>query len=429
MDEQPEQPDKKPFLTAPWSIAAVSAWTAAAIGALGFTVSELWESFEAGDPGAGISFWVSMMMLCTIFGTISAVVGAGAGHLLSHILPVRNPFSSRVWPALAGVIVGAAVVSVGTPMLFRALSGPPPECPTDPGHTTTCFTLNGRGNVTHLAVSPDEQRLLTSSSYNAVFLWDAKSGEMISRIEPLDNPYEVESVAWSPDGAMFAAGLNNKTVVIWDSASLGVVRVLEGHGNAVWELAWAPDGQWIASGSVDHTVRVWDVETGTAIAVFDEPSEMTNDLAWSPDSRFLAIATRDRHVRIWNVAQASLVADRSFQDKVFGRLAWSPDGSMLASGLGDGTIVIWGTTAWHPIAQLLGQGDRVMSLAWDPHSARLVSSYADQQTVIWDVQSEISTKGLAGSTNSRHSQVFWIDDGRAVLVVWGNDVTVWQLND
>ena len=68
-----------------------------------------------------------------------------------------------------------------------------------------------------------------------------------------------ESLAFSPDARLLAAGWDDTVVRVWDSRDGRLLRELRGHGGAVRCLAWSPDGRLLASGSDDTTVLVWDV--------------------------------------------------------------------------------------------------------------------------------------------------------------------------
>jgi WD40 repeat protein len=44
---------------------------------------------------------------------------------------------------------------------------------------------------------------------------------------------------------------------LWDVAQLSILRILEGHSDAVTDLAFSPDGKLLVTASVDGTVILW----------------------------------------------------------------------------------------------------------------------------------------------------------------------------
>jgi WD40 repeat protein len=73
------------------------------------------------------------------------------------------------------------------------------------------------------------------------------------------NTVGVKSVAFSPDGALLAAGLFDGSLELWDPSTDEVLNKLTGHTNAVSGLAFSPDGSTLASSSYDGTIRIWGV--------------------------------------------------------------------------------------------------------------------------------------------------------------------------
>src|SRR5262249_45054579 len=70
----------------------------------------------------------------------------------------------------------------------------------------------------------------------------------------------VNAVATSPDGRTLAAGGNNRTVSIWDTADGHLLdQMSERQSGFVLDLAYRPDGQAIAIGLGDGTTRLADV--------------------------------------------------------------------------------------------------------------------------------------------------------------------------
>ncbi|MBK7706639.1 MAG: hypothetical protein IPJ30_12895 [Acidobacteria bacterium] len=87
---------------------------------------------------------------------------------------------------------------------------------------------------------------------------------MILRSEPDDEYKAVQSIAFSPDGTMLAAGGKDSAARIWRVADGKLFRNF-GRGRAhhskwVNGVVFGSDSKSLISGSTDQTLRVWDIE-------------------------------------------------------------------------------------------------------------------------------------------------------------------------
>lgn len=88
-----------------------------------------------------------------------------------------------------------------------------------------------------------------------------RSGGVLAEAQVTPTP--VIALAASPDGKRLAASGLKGGVAVLDTATLAVVRILDGMRAPVWALAFAPDGRTLLAGGADRIVRRWDVESGT----------------------------------------------------------------------------------------------------------------------------------------------------------------------
>jgi len=70
----------------------------------------------------------------------------------------------------------------------------------------------------------------------------------------------VNSVTFSPSGALLASGAYDDTVRLWRVSDGALMRTLEGHTSLVTDVVFLADGRLLASGSWDGTVRLWGVK-------------------------------------------------------------------------------------------------------------------------------------------------------------------------
>lgn len=122
------------------------------------------------------------------------------------------------------------------------------------GHTDT---------ITGLAVSPDDEKLLSNSMDSTTRTWDIRSfssnNDRLLRI--LDGApaatleQNVIRGSWASDGLRVSCGSSDKTAVIWDSFTGSLVNKLPGHIGIVNVTKFSPtDKSVLVSASSDKTL-------------------------------------------------------------------------------------------------------------------------------------------------------------------------------
>ncbi len=193
-------------------------------------------------------------------------------------------------------------------------------------------SLQGHSHpVTSVTFSPDGETL-ASQSWNGfihrIKLWDVENREEVASLEGH------RTVAFSPDSATLAASGSNDDdgrIKLWDVENRQEIATLIGHTYQVESVAFSPDGAVLASGSSwDNTLKLWDVATRAEIASLEG-----SHVAFSPNGAVLAMSGNGR-VKLWDVENHKEIA--SFQGGS-GGVSFSPDGATLASW-SDGTVVL-----------------------------------------------------------------------------------------
>lgn len=120
--------------------------------------------------------------------------------------------------------------------------------------------------------------LATGGSTGAVSLWDLKGRSEIGTL-----PDGSTCVAFHPDGQRLAASTLDRSIGVYDVATLELQNELIGHDAAVNCVAYSPDGKTLASGSDDQTIRLWN-DAGDEIGLIEVDSKVTS-LTFSPDGK------------------------------------------------------------------------------------------------------------------------------------------------
>lgn len=189
-----------------------------------------------------------------------------------------------------------------------------------------------------LAFAAQDQAVLVGSNDNKARLIQANDGHCL---HTYDFTSGVWSLALSPDGRRFAAGLANGGAAIIEVGTGALVAELKGHSGAIWGVAFSPDGKLLATASGDHTLKVWDAATGQFLfTLIGHTGEVTN-VAFAPDSRLLASSAKDNTARLWDAQTGQALQTLSFHTAPVRSVAFSPDGKLLASASEDNTVMLW----------------------------------------------------------------------------------------
>jgi WD40 repeat protein len=108
----------------------------------------------------------------------------------------------------------------------------------------------------------------------------------------------VACVAFSPDGTMIASGGFDRTVRLWDVASLEQIAVLTGHLDTISCVKFSPGSRELASSDSAGTIRVWDIDKKTTRLLLEGHQPEVNSIAYHPNGDRLASCGRE--IRLWN---------------------------------------------------------------------------------------------------------------------------------
>lgn len=117
-------------------------------------------------------------------------------------------------------------------------------------------TLRDSSGVSSVAISPDEQTLVTGGD-KTIKIWNLNTGELLSTFT--GHSGWVWSVTFSPDGQSLASGSKDKTIKLWNLHTGELLHTLTGHSDGVWSVAASANGQTLASSSRDGSIKVWQI--------------------------------------------------------------------------------------------------------------------------------------------------------------------------
>jgi WD40 repeat protein len=142
-------------------------------------------------------------------------------------------------------------------------------------------TLDTQESPIDATISADGTRLVTTAGSETgdarAIVWDTRAKTRIS-VAVSDNGEQFNTARFSPDNSRIVTSSSDGTARIWDTATGALVAVLAGHTGPVLGAAFAGDGQRVVSTGDDRTIRVWSVFPQTAKLIEQSILEVTRCL-------------------------------------------------------------------------------------------------------------------------------------------------------
>jgi WD40 repeat protein len=212
-----------------------------------------------------------------------------------------------------------------------------------------------------LAVSPDGSTIAVGTRSGTVAYWDAEGRERRDRRLALAE-VPIVSLDFSPDGATLAVAFGSigdqraapprSAPRLIDVATGREVVELPGHERTANSIAFSPDGRLVAAGGNAGTIVVHDSVTGLPVRAPIDVGSMVAQLAFSPDGGALAtggFSAGDTDVNVFDVASGAQLADGLARQPVSANGRFSPDGSLLVAGGSGDAVEVYRTSDYQRV--------------------------------------------------------------------------------
>ncbi|WP_217213381.1 helix-turn-helix domain-containing protein [Streptomyces sp. AC550_RSS872] len=280
-------------------------------------------------------------------------------------------------------------------------------------------TFTGHDVIEVMGFSPDGRALAVTRAVGAAAtldLWDPVAGRKTGTFTVPDG--SVRGVDFSPDGRTVAVS-SLAAVRVWDVATGRLRHSFTG----LWDLeavAFGPDGRTVAAVGFDGRVRVWDLVTGRIRSTHDGRAE-GEGVVFSPDGRTYAAVRGDGSVQLRDVADG--MVRRTIRDAAGGRgqVVFAPDGRTLAVASRQDTVRVWDTASGAAARAAVTAGHRgrgVMTVALGPDGRTLVtSSNLDPDVRVHRMPADRPQTTLRGAAGTSVTEVAFSPDGHSVATV------------
>jgi WD40 repeat protein len=332
--------------------------------------------------GGGLFFQV----LCALAAFIpSWLVGVFVSLTLGSVLNFLRGISPH--RTLAGHILGVRTVAISADDQ-RIVTGSVDKTAKvwDAATGQTLFTLQGHPHsLLAVAISADNMRITTCSEDGMVQVWSADTGTLLHTLQGYCD--EVGAVALSSDGKRMAAVRKDShggapAADVWDIDTGQLCLRLTGHSRDVSAVAISSDNQRIVTGSSDRTAKVWDAATGQELLTLQGHNAGIVGVAISADGRRIVTRTMDE-VKVWDPATGLELWKKKPHNPSVSSIAISDDGSIVVTTGEDTTAKVWDVAANTKLLTLKGHSSGVNAAVLSSDGRCVVTASSDKTAKLW----------------------------------------------
>jgi WD40 repeat protein len=298
--------------------------------------------------------------------------------------------------------------------------------------------------INSLAYSPDGAHVATASADGTAQIWEADTGLPLG--ESLEHPGQVDRAEFGP-GGRFLWTVSQGTVRQWELKSAKPEQALisrrRPYPPPLSDVQLSPANRFaiarqkIARQKNDDeddecAVNLYEVATGRRVAeLFPPDFDTPFRVAFSPDNRTVMVASSDGPVRQWDLATGKPVGPPLQLAKVSG-VAFSPDGKRFVTGTRPGQVQFWDTATARPVGRPFPAPAGATRVALSKDGRMLVVGCADGKVQSWDVVSR-RPRGRTVNSGANFADLALSPDGRTLLtwvadrVLGGKTLKVWDV--
>ncbi len=277
-----------------------------------------------------------------------------------------------------------------------------------------------------VAYSPDGKLIAGAGQDGKTRVWDTGTLELVATLD--GHPWRVDSVLFSPDGAMLLSGGGGEgSIQVWDTRTFENITVLEGHGGTIAEMRFSADGTRLATASHDSTARVWDVATWEPIVDVTDPSAELTSLRFLPDQTAFITGGTEGRVRLWDAVTGDVRAVLDDQMDHVLSLDITTDGRYLATGSKDQTVRLWDVNSGAVLVKLPDQPHWINAVAFSPDDTRLALGYANG--VIRIIPNPVQDTQVITADRGTINRIALSPDGSLLVTAGSRGVWVYDTAD
>ncbi len=164
------------------------------------------------------------------------------------------------------------------------------------------------GPVWDIELSPDGKMLATACEDGYFRLWDLATGEVSHILGP--SKMAATAVAFSPNGKVFVTGDQDGIVSFYSFPSLKLTSQTDEREGGIESLAWSFDGEVLAAGVRYDHVAIFDQEGQEQQRLYQEEPvpPRFESLVFKPGTHHLVVARKAGGLDVWDLELRKVIA-------------------------------------------------------------------------------------------------------------------------
>ena len=150
-------------------------------------------------------------------------------------------------------------------------------------------------------MSPDGKYFASLSNDNSFCVWEFSTSQYVYR-DAIDNEDVFETILFSPDNTLVTAS-SLGFIDFWNVTKKKRVRRVKDHEGTVYSVAFSPDGKLFASASEDAKIRVWTTTAGTWLDTLEGHQDKVLSVNFNNNGNYLVSASKDGRCIVWRITQ------------------------------------------------------------------------------------------------------------------------------